>query len=164
MKKLSHFVVRVTNAHEFNVAVKFYQRASRRKLNRWMPTAWESGVVYVGMYSDRTVLASSRKFDYEQVVPFQQMDTLADTPARKVALIASGWKQNKPVKGRPVVTFDYPASSRNPVYPTAWKISRTVELISADDRYLTGLEVTDDKHQFKKFLKSRASNFQVVKF
>jgi hypothetical protein len=60
-----------------------------------------------------------------------------------------------------VVTFGYPHKD----YGTE---HRTVQLISLDDTYLTGLEITSNvrygktKYQFKKFLRSRISNHGTV--
>lgn len=87
-------------------------------------------------------------------------------PVSVTPKVAARKSAKYPVDNNPVVSFDYPHS--NP-----WDFSsdtRTVKLIGADARYYVGLEVTQSpvsgklKHQFKKFLRSKARNFRLVSF
>lgn len=168
MKKLSHFVVAVSNDAQLAIAIKFFTRASRRKVN---PSSsqhvYADNPMYVGMYADRSVLAWVVKYPHETVVPFEKMDTLADTPSRVVALVKSGWKPAKassiPLEKRPLVKFNYPTKPGNRNYPL--KTVRNVRLIKADANYYIGLEILpDNKFLFKKFLKAKATNVEVLTF
>ena len=115
-------------------------------------------VLYVGMYG-RTVNVGTERFVHERVVEFNQMDQLADTPTRVAALKASGWT---PVVRtvRPLVQFTYPSRDK---FPT--RTVRSVRLIKADARYYIGVEIlADNTFKFKKFLKNKATNFEVLEF
>lgn len=77
-------------------------------------------------------------------------------------------KAKYPVDNNPVVQFMYPKSQE----PWVRKL-RTVKLIGADSRYFIGLEVSEYKtpsgvikprHQFKKFLRSKVTGFDLVTF
>ncbi len=84
MKNLANYVIEVSNAREREIALTFYQRATKRPLN---PIVNRTGSGrYVGLMTDRTVTCGEMTFDWEQPVPFSQMATLADTPTRKRAL------------------------------------------------------------------------------
>lgn len=167
MKKLSRFVVAVSTNAELATAIKFFTRASRRKLNLASTQQVYGGPMYVGMETNRTVLASSIKYAHETVVPFEKMDTLADTPSRMDALVQSGWKPTKassiPMEKRPLVKFQYPSKPGSRSFPL-WTV-RNVRLIKADAKYYIGLEILpENKFQFKKFLKSKAVNIEVLSF
>lgn len=168
MKKLSDFVVLVTTDEQLDIALKFYQRAARRKLNEFCLTHVDKhSPTYIGMDVYRSVSASGLKYDHETVVPFEKMDTLADTPSRIVALVKSGWKPAKassiPMEKRPLVKFNYPTKPGNRNYPY-WTV-RNVRLIKADANYYVGLEILpDNKFRFKKFLKAKATNVEVLSF
>lgn len=174
VKNLSRYVIRVRNQAELNIAIKFYLRASRRPLNfSSIRTIAYHSTLYVGMYSDRTVLASPTKFSYEQVVPFNDMISLADTASRRQALkwVMKGWKPARSVekspkttvKSRPLVRFNYPSRPGHPSFPS--RLVRNVRLIKADAKYYVGLEIlSDNKFKFKKFLKSKATNVEVLSF
>jgi len=99
--------------------------------------------------------------DGENPIPFSSLPILADTPSRKAALKASGWfeapKSNRP--RQPLVQFDYPKRD------SFQRTTRSVRLIKADDRYFVGLEILpDNAFQFKKFLKTKATNIKVLEF
>jgi hypothetical protein len=161
MKTLSRFVVKVANQKQLDIALKFFARASRRPLNVGSITSMHGmPSVYVGMYG-RTVNVGPVKFPYETSVPFTQMDSLADTNTRKAALKASGWweavKTERP--RQPLMQFDYPNRE------TLARTRRSVRLIKADSRYFIGLEILpDNRFQFKKFLKAKARNVEVLEF
>lgn len=166
MKKLSQFVVRVANQTELDVALKFFCRASRRSIDPGsVTTIYGYGVkLYVGMNA-RNVCAGPVKFDFETAVAYNDMDTLADTPNRIEALKSSGWSHPrrelpKPaVEKNPLVHFLYPSSQYS------WDTLRSVRLIHADNKYYTGLEILpDNKFKFKKFLKAKARQFQVIEY
>src|SRR5512137_1600127 len=68
------------------------------------------------------------------------------------------------VEGNPLVSFNYPMSK------TPWNsLRRYVRLISANQKYILGLEITakpdgGQKYAFKKFLASKATNMSLVEF
>ena len=71
-------------------------------------------------------------------------------------------KDANPVVARPdknpLVEFDYPNSRAK------WElIHRRVRMIAADRGYLIGIEVSD-KNRFKKFLKSKIRNLNIIEF
>ncbi len=164
MKRLSRFVVRVTNQKQLDMAIKFFLRASRRPLNRGSITTMSIfPVLYVGMYG-RTVNVGASKFNFERAVEFNDMGMLADTPPRVTALEASGFTKQpvtkpKAKKDLPLVQFDYPKSG------TFVRARRSVRLIQATPQYYLGIEILpDNKFQFKKFLKAKATNVEVLTF
>jgi len=65
--------------------------------------------------------------------------------------------EKHPVKKNPLVTFVYPHSH------TGIPRMRLVRLIGANHRYFIGLDV-NDKNRFKKFLRSKGSNFRLQEF
>jgi len=161
MKTLSRFVVLVTNTAQLEAATKFYQRATRRRVNPHAArTVGEGEKFYVGMFCDRTVLASRSKYDREEIVEFADMDTLADTTPRLLALKASGWQPTRrKTETRPLVCFQYPSSQ------SLMRTVRNVRLIKADANYYIGLEILpDNQFKFKKFLKTKATGFEVIEF
>jgi hypothetical protein len=162
MKTLSKFVVRVNSQAQLNVALKFFLRSSRRELNRSSIRSFSGfRTLYVGMLG-RTVNVGSLKFDHETVIDFNDMALLADTPTRYRALDASGFKpepRKETKKALPIVQFDYPKSD------TFVRTRRSVRLIQATPRYYVGVEILpDNKFQFKKFLKNKATNVEVLTF
>ncbi len=169
MKTLSRYVVKVTNQRQLDIALKFFLRASRRPMhpqNHWAtaPTMAGYSHQYVGMLG-RFVNFGPIKFDHEQVLAFKDMARLADTPTRIEALKESGFFPVAtpviPKVKRPLVRFHYPSREGSTYYPL--KTVRNVRLIKADAKYYVGLEVLpDNKFQFKKFLKSKAQNVEVV--
>lgn len=68
------------------------------------------------------------------------------------------------VAGNPLVSFYYPMSKE------PWNsMRRYVRLISANQKYILGLEVTalpsgEQKYAFKKFLAAKATNMSLVEF
>jgi hypothetical protein len=162
MKTLSKFVVKVANQAQLNVALKFFLRASRRPLNpSSVGTMCGFKTMYVGMYG-RTVNIGPSKFPFETVIDFNDMALLADTPTRYRALDAAGFKpepRKEIKKALPIVQFDYPKSD------TFVRTRRSVRLIQATTRYYVGIEILpDNKFQFKKFLKNKATNVEVLTF
>lgn len=162
MKKLSRFVIKVTSQKQLDIALKFYRRASRRPLHSMSDTAitrYAHSYLYVGM-DNRTVNAGSAKYPFEKVIEFNDMALLADTPARKRALVESGFIVEPNKKELPIVQFDYP--NREATYI---RTRRSVRLIKADANYYIGLEILpDNKFKFKKFLKRKATNVEVLTF
>jgi len=67
-------------------------------------------------------------------------------------------KKVHPVEKNPLVKFRYPKSE------SSWELPyRTVRLISANEKYLVGIEISD-KNKFKKFLRKKASSFEFLEF
>jgi hypothetical protein len=67
-------------------------------------------------------------------------------------------KKVSAVDKNPLISFTYPVS-REP-----WKeTKRQVRLISANEKYIVGLEVSD-KNRFKKFLSSKASSLKMLEY
>ena len=67
----------------------------------------------------------------------------------------------KQVEKNPLATFFYPMSDQ------PWNSrKRTVRVISATPKYITGLEVQPEtsKWKFKKFLQEKATSFKVASF
>jgi hypothetical protein len=161
MKTLSKFVVRVTNQAQLDIAIKFFKRASRRPLNCASATSLGNfPMLYVGMYG-RTINAGPIKFPFEQTIEFNDMALLADTPTRYRALDFSGFKPEprKTKKDLPIVQFDYPKRD------SFVRTRRSIRLIQATPKYYLGVEIQpDNKFQFKKFLKAKATNVEVLTF
>jgi hypothetical protein len=67
-------------------------------------------------------------------------------------------KKVNAIEKNPLVTFAYPVST----CPSIRSI-RSVRLISANDKYLVGIEISD-KNRFKKFLVSKTSSLKVTEF
>jgi len=63
------------------------------------------------------------------------------------------------VEKNPLATFFYPMSDQ------PWNSrKRLVRVISANPKYITGLEHKDGKWKFKKFLQTKAHDFSMVSF
>jgi hypothetical protein len=114
--------------------------------------------LFVGM-NGRTVCIGSATFPDEKVIEFNDMPLLADTVNRWRALDYSGFKPEprQLKKSLPIVQFDYPKRE------SFARTRRSVRLIQADHRYYVGVEILpNNKFQFKKFLKSKATNVEVL--
>lgn len=66
--------------------------------------------------------------------------------------------ETKVIDSMPLVRFIYRSNSNASYYTT-----REVKLIAADDKYLIGLDVFDN-NQFKKFLRSKIFEFELLTF
>jgi hypothetical protein len=88
------------------------------------------------------------------------LDGVSKHPAKQIAdHIVPSVKKQHPVEKNPLVSFYYPKSGGS-----SWnKTYRLVRLIAADAKYYIGLEV-NDKNRFKKFLRSKVSQFTFVEF
>ena len=72
-------------------------------------------------------------------------------------------KKQHPVEKNPLITFFYPRSGWRTDDKNCYKL-RQVRLISANQKYFCGLEVSD-KNRFKKFLRSRIpDSVQLLEF
>ena len=80
MKKLKNYAVKTTNSTEWQIAVKFFQRCSKRPVNLFTQENPNRGI-YVGM-DNRTVAASDVCYDHETIIPFENLCDLVDTPHR----------------------------------------------------------------------------------
>lgn len=89
-------------------------------------------------------------------------------PVSVTPKVAARKRAKYPVDNNPEVAFLYPCSKE----PWVRRLRR-VKLIGADSRYYVGLEVSNYKtpsgqikarHQFKKFLRNKATNFELVSF
>jgi len=62
------------------------------------------------------------------------------------------------IENNPLVSFRYPKSD------ASWDIPlRVIRLISATPKYFLGLD-TGDKNRFKKFLRCKATRFELLEF
>ena len=167
MKNLYHHVVEVSNDLERKMAIAFYRRASKKPLHPCHRTGR-----YVGLTERGFVCSNFIKYPYEVVVPFKDMNTLADTPSRKAALnnavnkyapaarkqwVVAGKVENKtkpeakktPSKLLPVAVFTYP--KRN----CAWAFNdRKVRVVKLNDIDLIGFDINDGE-KFKRFKVSK---------
>lgn len=86
MKKLSHYVIRVTTLAELEKAFQFYKLATKRSLHpNTMPVDESELPLFVGLTDaseGRRVTCNSNKYSYETVVEFVDMILLADTKTR----------------------------------------------------------------------------------
>jgi len=80
-------------------------------------------------------------------------------PRRKDGRFAKSLPKPSDVEKNPLVHFTYPSSE------TPWHMpERTVRLISVTDKYITGLERNGKGWKYKKFLKGKARQLNIVSF
>lgn len=73
-------------------------------------------------------------------------------------------KVKHPIEKTPLVSFMYPRSGWRTDDPKCNKL-RHVRLIAADNKYFIGIEILGgNRFQFKKFLKSKASQVAIAEF
>ncbi len=78
--------------------------------------------------------------------------------AKTVKVPAKAGSTVPAIESNPLVAFRYPKSD------ASWEVPvRVIRLISATPKYFLGLD-TGDKNRFKKFLRAKATSFELLEF